>query len=98
MRSCSFLISEDVDESRLRTWLAMLYSLRPFSMLRLKGIVKLNTFEMPILLQAVGTTFYNPTIIEKWPSEDSFSRLIIIFKDISKKSMRDSFSKYVLEQ
>ena len=98
VRSCSFLISEDVDESRLRTWLAMLYSLRPFSMLRLKGIVKLNTFEMPILLQAVGTTFYNPTIIEKWPSEDSFSRLIIIFKDISEKSMRDSFSKYVLEQ
>ena len=98
VRSCSFLISEDVDEFKLRSWLAMLYSLRPFSILRLKGIVKLNTFEMPVLLQAVGTTFYDPTVIEKWPSEDKLSRLIIIFTDISEKTMRKSFLKWVLSE
>ena len=96
--SCSFLIREDIDELKLRSWLAMLYSLRPFSMLRLKGIVKLNTYDSPLLLQAVGAIFYDPKVINEWPSGDKLSRLIIIFKDFSEESIKKSFSKWVLSE
>jgi G3E family GTPase len=51
----SFNSSAPLNAERLQDWLSMLYSLRPFAMLRLKGILQLIDQEQPVLLQAVGS-------------------------------------------
>ena len=96
--SWSLIQEQSIDEKKLRNWLLMLFSLRPSSMLRLKGIIKLKNQELPLLLQAVGPNFDEPLFLNGWPSPDTLTRLIIIFKDLNKNTVEESFFRWVLKK
>lgn len=86
-----------LDEERLRAWLSMLFSLRPFAMLRLKGILRVSDDDRPLLLQAVGRNFSPPAWMADWPGGKPESQLVLIYKGMSTEAISKSFRSYVLQ-
>jgi G3E family GTPase len=89
---------EPIDEERLRAWLSMITTLRPYALLRLKGLIRLTTSERPLLLQAVGTQFSPPEWLEIWPGDLPRTQLVLIFKELSPDILKKSFHRHVLGQ
>ena len=94
--SWSLVYEKPLDEVKLRDWLSMIYSLRPFSLLRMKGIIKLSNSDRPMLLQAVGSVVAPPTWLESWPNSKEETQLVLIFKGLSKEALTKSFHRHVL--
>jgi G3E family GTPase len=85
-----------LDEARLRAWLSMIYSLRPYAMLRLKGYLRLAGYERPLLVQAVGSIISSPEWLDAWPEGKEETRLVLIFKGMTAAAVQTSFRAHVL--
>ena len=94
--TCSLLHEAPLDESRLRNWLAMIYSLKPYAMLRLKGIARLSHSDKPLLIQAVGGIVSPLEWLDDWPDGRRDTRLVLIFKGLSPQAVKKSFERHVL--
>ena len=94
--TCSLLHEAPLDEARLRHWLAMIYSLRPHAMLRLKGFARLSHSSKPLLIQAVGGTFSPFEWLEEWPDGKAETRMVLIFKGMAPDTVKKSFERHVL--
>ncbi|MDG2033583.1 MAG: GTP-binding protein, partial [Rhodospirillales bacterium] len=93
----SFVGSTPLDRGRLFVWLQMLYSLRASHMLRLKGLVRLDGYSDPILLQAVGPVLGDPLSLTEWPGDEEKTRLVLITQGLTESSLSLSFERYVLD-
>ena len=96
--SWSFESDKEVDELRFRDWINMLYSLRPYSMLRMKGIVKFKNRKQLSLIQAVGSSMSKPQEIDDGSLGSNQTRLVLIFTGLSRQTIRSSFSRWVLNE
>ena len=96
--TCSLLHEAPLDEARLRQWLAMIYSLRPYAMLRLKGFARLKNSSQPLLIQAVGGVVSPLEWLDKWPDDRPETRLVLIFKGMSPQAVKTSFQRHVLRR
>ena len=94
--SWSLVYEKPLDEVKLRDWLSMIYSLRPFALLRMKGIIKLSNSDRPMFLEAVGNVVGPPKWLESWPNGKEETQLVLIFKGLSEEALTKSFHKYVL--
>lgn len=94
--TCSLLHETPLDEARLRNWLAMIYSLRPHAMLRLKGFARLSNSSKPLFVQAVGGIFSPFEWLDEWPDNKPETRLVFIFKGMSPQAVKKSFQRHVL--
>ena len=94
--SWSLVYEKPLDEVKLRDWLSMIYSLRPFALLRMKGIIKLSNSDRPMFLEAVGNVVGPPKRLESWPNGKEETQLVLIFKGLSKEALTKSFHKHVL--
>ena len=94
--TCSLLHEAPLDEARLRHWLAMIYTLRPYAMLRLKGFARLSHSSKPLLIQAVGGIFSPFEWLDDWPDDRPETRLVLIFKGMSPQAVKTSFQRHVL--
>ena len=92
----SFEGNNEIDETRFNEWITMLYTLRPYAMLRMKGIVKFKNRSQPILIQGVGKSVGNTQELDGWPPGLNKTRLILIFNGLSQGSIDASFSRWVL--
>ncbi len=92
----SFVDSTPLDRGRLFVWLQMLYSLRASYMLRLKGLVRLDGYSDPILLQAVGPVLDDPLYLTGWPGDEEKTRLVLITQGLAEPGLSRSFERYVL--
>jgi G3E family GTPase len=96
--SWSFEGSKAIDETLFSEWIKMLYTLRPFAMLRMKGIIKFKDRSQPILIQGVGSSMSKIEELNGWPSGLNQTRLILIFNGLSQRSINSSFSRWVLSE
>jgi len=94
--TCSLLHEAPLDEARLRHWLAMIFSLRPHAMLRLKGFARLSNSDKPLFIQAVGGIVSPFEWLDDWPDDKPETRLVLIFKGMSPKAVKKSFQRHVL--
>lgn len=92
----SFTGDTPIDEARLRAWLRMIYSLRAPSMLRMKGLVRTQSSDEPLLIQAVGPVLSPIQRLGAWPDADASTRLVFIFRDMSVDQIRGSFARHVV--
>jgi G3E family GTPase len=92
----SLIHDDPIDEKKLRNWLSMLYSLRPFSMLRMKGFIRLTKSDKPLLVQAVGNIISPIEWRDNWQGNKPQTQLILIFKGLSPDAVRSSFYSNVL--
>ena len=94
----SFEGSNVIDENRFSEWITMLYTLRPFAMLRIKGVVKFKNRRQPVLIQGVGKSIGKIQELDGWPIGLNKTRLILIFNGLSQGSIGASFSRWVLNE
>jgi len=85
-----------IDEDRLRGWLSMIYTLRPFALLRMKGLIRLENSNQPLLLQAVGNMFSPPEWLDGWPGDLPRTHMVLIFKGLDADAIEKSFQTHVL--
>ncbi len=77
------------------TWAAfssameMLIALRGKDLLRVKGIV--NVEGKPVVVQGVGHVFHPPVTLDRWPSDDTGSRIVFITRHIEAPVLRALF-------
>lgn len=67
----------------------MVISLRGQDLLRVKGIV--NVEGQPIVVQGVGHVFHPPIPLDRWPSDDTGTRLVFITRNIDASAIRSLF-------
>lgn len=67
----------------------MLIGLRGKDLLRVKGIV--NVDGRPVVIQGVGHVFHPPVTLDRWPSDDHDSRLVLIARALDAPSTRALF-------
>jgi G3E family GTPase len=73
--------------------MSLLSSMRGPDLLRVKGIV--NVDGEPVLVQAVQHIFHEPVSLDRWPSEDTGSRIVFITRDIDADVIRGLFAAVV---
>jgi G3E family GTPase len=78
------------------TAMELVISLRGKDLLRVKGIV--NVEGKPVVVQGVGHVFHPPLPLDRWPSDDTGSRLVFITRNIEAASLRALFSAVELMQ
>ncbi len=67
----------------------LLIGLRGKDLLRVKGIV--NVEGKPVVVQGVGHVFHPPVPLDRWPSDDTQSRIVFIARNIEPATLRALF-------
>ena len=70
----------------------VLTALRGSDLLRVKGLVNVESHAGPLVVQGVQHLFHPPVELESWPSADRQSRLVFITRGIPRKTIADLFS------
>jgi G3E family GTPase len=69
--------------------LDLLATLRGPDLLRVKGIV--NVEGKPVVVQGVQHIFHPPVYLDRWPSDDTHTRMVFITRKISGDTIRNLF-------
>ncbi len=93
--TCSIVHEPAVEEAKLRAWLRMIVTLRPYAILRAKGYVHVAGADRPLLLQAVGPVVSPPDFVDEWPGGRPETRLVLIFRDLDPAQVTESFHRHV---
>ena len=67
---------------RLNAWIEMLITLYGGGLLRIKGILNVEQFDLPLVVHGVQHLFHPPVQLEAWPDDDRRSRLVFITRDL----------------
>ena len=87
----AFTLKSDapVDASALDLFLKLLGSIEPGRLLRLKGLVALaERPEEPLVLHGVQHVIHRPVRLQRWPSPDRRTRLVLIVEDLPEAKVR----------
>ncbi|MGH9810179.1 MAG: CobW family GTP-binding protein, partial [Terriglobia bacterium] len=85
VRSYSFWLDDPVHPEALRIWLDQLATFRGPKLLRVKGI--LNVDGWPTVIHAVQHLFHPPESLERWPSEERRSRIVVIAHQLEREQI-----------
>jgi G3E family GTPase len=81
LKSFSFTLEKPITRAALSVWISMLATFKAANLLRVKGI--LNVEGRPLVIHGIRHLFHSPAYLEKWPSEERRSQLVIIARDMS---------------
>lgn len=96
IRAFTLIHDQPIAYAAVEMFLDLLQSTQGERLLRMKGIVCLvENSEKPLVLHAVQKLMHPPVRLERWPSEDHRTRLVIISKDLSEDYVRDLFGAFV---
>ncbi len=76
----------------LQTWLDSVLSLRGDAVLRLKGIVWLEGYDRPIVLQGVHHVLHPPIYLDRVSLPGGATRIVLITRGLSAPGLRASFA------
>ena len=94
IQSASIIIDDALAWPVLEGWLDWLTALRGPDVLRIKGIVRVEGFEGPVVIHGVQHVFHTPYELPDWPDQDQRSRIVIIARDIPEAALRHSLHAF----
>ena len=89
--------AQPVDAALFEACLTMLMDFRGPDLLRVKGIVNVAGMDRPMVIHGVQHVFHPPEILDRWPSDDRRTRVVIIARDLDQKDIQACFSALGLE-
>ena len=96
IRAFTLVHDKPIAMAAVEMFMDLLQSTQGENLLRMKGIVCLSERpEKPLVLHAVQRLMHPPVTLERWPSDDTRTRLVIIAKDLSEDYVRDLFGAFV---
>ena len=94
----SCLVFEDpVDPALFEACLEMLMQFRGADLLRVKGLINIIGMDRPMVIHGVQHVFHPPEVLERWPTEDRRTKLVVIARDLDHEELKASFSALGLE-
>lgn len=76
-------------------WLNLLLKKYGEQILRVKGVLKIDEEELPLLVQGVQYCIYPPEHLTSWPWEDEKSRIVFIVRGIDAELIKRSFALFM---
>jgi G3E family GTPase len=95
IRSFSLYHEKPIPWSGLTDWLEMMATFRGDDLLRLKGILNVVESDRPVVIHGVQHVFHPPILLERWPSEDRRSRLVLITRDMKRATIDAMFQSFI---
>ena len=89
--------NQPVDAALVDSCLTMLMEFRGADLLRLKAIINVEGIDRPMVLHGVQHVFHPPEVLERWPSDDRRTKIVIISRDLDQSDIRACFSAVGLE-
>jgi len=91
----SIVIAEPLAWTAFSQWLEYLAAMKGEDLLRFKGLVHIaEKPETPIVVHGVQHVFHPPRELSGWPSGDRRTRLVFITRDIPRRLIEDTLSKF----
>lgn len=88
--SASIVLDEPIPPAAFDLWLDTLIALRGSDILRVKGIVHLESIETPFVFHGVQHLFDPPVPLQGWPGGDRQSRVVVIARDMTNPELKHS--------
>jgi G3E family GTPase len=89
VKTLSLRFDEPFTATSFTAAIELVISLRGKDLLRVKGIV--NVEGQPVVVQGVGHVFHPPVQLDRWPSEDTGSRLVFITRNMEAAALQSLF-------
>jgi G3E family GTPase len=97
IRSVCLTLDDPIPADVFDEWLSLLTSLNGSQLLRVKGLLNIETLDKPMVIHGVQHIWHQPAILEAWPSSDQRSRIVFITRDLNEEDLRKSL-KFVLDR
>lgn len=92
IETASIILDEPLADAVFDTWLNTLTAQRGPNLLRVKGVVFLESIDLPFVFHGVQTIFDPPVPVKDWPSDDRRSRIVVIARDIPRAELKRSLN------
>ena len=92
--SASIVLDAPVTWDALARWLDWMTAMRGPDILRIKGLVRVQGFEGPVLVHGVQHVFHEPRELADWPGGDTRSRIVVIARDVPESAIRRSLQVF----
>jgi len=83
-----------LDWSAFGLWLSMLLHCHGPQVLRTKALLHVMGLAAPVLVESVQHTVHAPVHLQRWPSADRRSRIVVIVDGLSKESIERSLAVF----
>jgi G3E family GTPase len=97
IESSCLIFEEPVDPGLFEACLEMLMQFRGADLLRVKGIINVSGMDRPMVIHGVQHVFHPPEVLERWPSGDRRTKLVVIARDLDHGELKATFSALGLE-
>lgn len=87
----SIRIDEAIGREPLERWLASIISLRGTDILRMKGIVRVEEMEGPVVIHAVRELLHPILPLDAWPDDERHTRIVFITRGLPREGVLNSF-------
>ena len=91
---CSLTFDQPLDWVGFGVWLSMLLRCHGERILRVKGLLNVNTSNAPIVIHGVQHCLHAPVHLPAWPGTDRQSRLVFILRGLDPALLRRSFDVF----
>lgn len=92
----TFCVTEDrpLDWTAFGIWLSMLVHAHGENVLRVKGLINVAGLPTPVVVNGVQHVIHPPTHLERWPSDDTRSRIIFVVRGLDPNMLQRSLAAF----
>jgi G3E family GTPase len=94
VRAICVTASTPVDWSAFGLWLSMLLHCHGPQVLRTKALLHVAGLDAPVLVESVQHTVHAPVHLQRWPSADRRSRIVVIVDGLPTESIVRSLAVF----
>ncbi len=91
IRAFCFTIDKPIPEENYFNWINFLMLMVGDHILRVKGILNIETYTHPMVIHGVQHIFHPPMPLDNWPSDDYRSKIVFITRDIEREVVESIF-------
>jgi G3E family GTPase len=94
IRAFCLTFDRPLDWTALGLWLTMLLHAHGQNVLRVKGLLNVLDVESPVVIHGVQHVVHPPAHLERWPSADRRSRLVLIVRNLDPTTIERSLAAF----
>jgi G3E family GTPase len=92
--SFTLILEQSIDWTAFGVWLSLLLHVHGQRILRVKGLLRVQGSERPVVVNGVQHLVHPPYHLAAWPDEDQRSRLVFITEGVSREEVANSLAVF----
>lgn len=94
-QTCVITLQQSLNWPAFAIWLSMLLHCHGDTVLRMKGILRVDDSFTPIVIHGVQHTLHPPAHLRDWPGELESSKLVFILRGLDPDRLQQAFHRYM---